>query len=123
MIIDMQSNEIIRYLMVTLKLSHFSIAEVKEWFRIASRPADNMVRLGYRNNQYYVPSFFSFKACVRYFLSKFYFSPNDGPSKTMKNIFLFHLKSSFRSRNIQFFVFFSPSFPNLPDSKGQMEVE
>ena len=39
----------------------------------------------------------SFKACVRYFLSNFHFSPNDNPSKTMENVFLFHLKSSFRS--------------------------
>ena len=30
-----------------------------------------------------------FKACVRYFLSNFYFSPNDSPSKTMKNVFYF----------------------------------
>ena len=30
-----------------------------------------------------------FKACVRYFLSNFYFSPNNSPSKTMKNIFYF----------------------------------
>ena len=29
------------------------------------------------------------KACVRYFLSKFYFSPNNSPSKTMKNVFYF----------------------------------
>ena len=29
------------------------------------------------------------KACVLYFLSKFYFSPNDGPSKATKNIFYF----------------------------------
>ena len=27
--------------------------------------------------------------CVRYFLSNFYFSPNDSPSKTMKNVFYF----------------------------------
>ena len=38
----------------------------------------------------------TFKACVCYFLSNFYFSPNDSPSKTEK-YFLFHLKSSFRS--------------------------
>ena len=31
----------------------------------------------------------SFKACVRYFLSSFYFSPNESPSKTMKNVFYF----------------------------------
>ena len=30
-----------------------------------------------------------FKACVRYFFSNFYFSPNDRPSKTMKNVFYF----------------------------------
>ena len=29
------------------------------------------------------------KACVRYFLSNFYFSPNDSPSKTMKNVLYF----------------------------------
>ena len=29
------------------------------------------------------------KVCVRYFLSNFYFSPNDSPSKTMKNILYF----------------------------------
>ena len=46
-----------------------------------------------------------FKACVRYFLSSFYFSLNDNPLKTIKNVFLFHLKSSFRSRDIQVFVF------------------
>ena len=27
------------------------------------------------------------KACVRYFLSNLYFSLNDSPSKTMKNVF------------------------------------
>ena len=47
-----------------------------------------------------------FKAYVCYFLLH-YFSPNDIPSKTMKNVFLFHLKISFRSRDIQIFVFAS----------------
>ena len=32
---------------------------------------------------------FLLKACVHYFLSKFYFSPNDSPSQTMKNSFYF----------------------------------
>ena len=45
------------------------------------------------------------KAWVCYFLSNFYFSLNDSPSKTMKNVFLFHLKSCFRFRDIQIFVF------------------
>ena len=50
-----------------------------------------------------------FKAYVCYFLSNIYFSPNHSPSKTMKNVFLFHLKSSFHSRDIQFFLFLSSS--------------
>ena len=29
------------------------------------------------------------KACVRYFLKSFYFSPNDSTSKTMKDVFYF----------------------------------
>ena len=29
------------------------------------------------------------KACVHYFLPNFYFSPNDSPLKTMKNVFYF----------------------------------
>ena len=48
------------------------------------------------------------KSCVRYFLPNFYFSPYDSPSKTEK-CFLFHLKSSFCSRDIQIFVI--PSSP------------
>ena len=32
---------------------------------------------------------FHFKACVRYFWSNYYFSPNDSPLNTMKNIFYF----------------------------------
>ena len=51
-----------------------------------------------------------YKACVRYFLSNFYFPPYDSPLKTMKKCFLFHLKSSFRSRDIQIFVIFSLPF-------------
>ena len=50
------------------------------------------------------------KACVLYFHQIFIFSPNDSPSKTMKNAFLFHLKSSFRSRDVQFFIILSFPF-------------
>ena len=35
------------------------------------------------------------KACVRYFLSNFYFSPNDSPSKTVKNVSYFLKKALF----------------------------
>ena len=45
------------------------------------------------------------------FYQIFIFSPNDSPSKTVKNVFyLFHLKSSFRSRDIELFVIFSLPF-------------
>ena len=50
------------------------------------------------------------KACVCYFLSNFYFSTyNDSPLKTEK-CFLFHLKSSFCTRDIQFLAVFSLPF-------------
>ena len=47
-----------------------------------------------------------FIACVDYFLSNFYFWPNDSPLKIMKNVF-FSSKKSFRSRDIQVLVFLS----------------
>ena len=46
-----------------------------------------------------------FKACVRYFLTNFYLIA----LQKLWKIFLFHLKSSFRSRDIQIFVY--PSSP------------
>ena len=58
----------------------------------------------------------AFKPCLLFFIKLFflyffqiyiYFSPNDSTSKTIKNVFLFHLKSSFRSQNINIFVFLS----------------
>ena len=42
-----------------------------------------------------------------YCLSNFYFPPNGSTSKTMKNVFLFHLKSYFRSWDVQIFIFSS----------------
>ena len=47
-----------------------------------------------------------FKACVCYFHQIFIFSPIDSPSKTEK-CFLFQLKSSFHSLDIQFVIFLS----------------
>ena len=44
------------------------------------------------------------------FYQIFIFSPNDSPSKTVENVFLFHLKSSFCSQDIQLFVIFSLPF-------------
>ena len=56
------------------------------------------------------------------FLSNLYFFTKWYPFKNYEKCFLFHLKSSFRFWDIQFFVIFFPSFPHFPDSKGQMEV-
>ena len=61
------------------------------------------------------------KACVRYFYEIFIFSPNDSPSKTMKNVFIASKKLFSLSRYSNFCNFL-PSFPDFPDSKGQMEV-
>ena len=50
-----------------------------------------------------------FKACVRYFLSNFYFFTKRQPFKNCKKCFLFHQKSCFHSRDTQIFVIFSLS--------------
>ena len=60
-----------------------------------------------------------FKACVRYFLSNFYFILFfDSPLNT-KICFLFHLKSSNRSRDIQISVFFSLPFHTFQIQKDK----
>ena len=53
---------------------------------------------------------FSLKLVSAVFHQIFIFSLNDGTSKTVKNVFFFYLKSSFRSRDIQIFVFFPLPF-------------
>ena len=50
------------------------------------------------------------------------FSPSDSPWKTMNNVFISSKKLFSFSRHSNFCNFCS-SFPHLPDSKGQMEVE
>ena len=56
------------------------------------------------------------QACVRYFLSNFYFSPNDSPLKTMKNVFFISSKKLYlflRYSNFCIFVF-PACFPCQP---------
>ena len=53
------------------------------------------------------------KACVLYFLSNFYFSPNDSPSKTMKNAFYFIQKALFVLEIFKFLYFRLPPFFSL----------
>ena len=50
------------------------------------------------------------KACVRYFLSNFYFSPNDSPSKTIKNAFYFIEKALFILEILTYTYSVFPSF-------------
>ena len=54
-----------------------------------------------------------FKACVRYLLPNFCFSPNDSPSKTMKNVFYFIQKALFVLEIFKFFYFHLPFFFSL----------
>ena len=44
------------------------------------------------------------QACVNCLLTNFSFSPNDSPLKSLKDVFLFQLKSSFSSWDIHFFL-------------------
>ena len=53
------------------------------------------------------------KACVRYFLSNFYFLPNNSPSKTMKNVFYFIEKTLFILEIFKFLYFHLPLFFTL----------
>ena len=55
----------------------------------------------------------SFKDCVRYFLSNFYFSPNDSPSKNMKNVFYFIEKAFSVLEIFKFLYFRLPLFFSL----------
>ena len=53
------------------------------------------------------------------FYQIFISSPNDSPLKTVKSIFLFHLKSSFRSQDIQIYAIFSLPFHTFQIQKDK----
>ena len=55
----------------------------------------------------------SFKACVCYFLTNVYFSPNDSHSKTMKDVFYFNKKALFILKILKFLYFHLPLFFSL----------
>ena len=61
------------------------------------------------------------KACIHYFLWNFYFSPNDSPSKTMKNVFNLIWKVLFVLEIFRFLYFNLPLF--LPLSVIALEVD
>ena len=54
-----------------------------------------------------------FKACVRYFLTNFYFSPNDNPVKIMKDVFYFIERALFVLVIFKFLYFYLPLFFSL----------
>ena len=62
---------------------------------------------------------FTLKACVRYFLSNFYFFIKWQPFKNYEKRFLFHLKSSFHTWDIQIFIIFSLPFQTSQIQKGK----
>ena len=53
------------------------------------------------------------------FYQIFISSPNDSPLKTVKSVFLFHLKSSFRSQDIQIYAIFSFPFHTFQIQKDK----
>ena len=59
------------------------------------------------------------KACVCYFLSKFYIFIKWWTFKNYEKCFLFHLQSSFRSQEIQIFVIFSLPLHTFKIQKGK----
>ena len=62
-----------------------------------------------------------FKACVHYFLSNFYFQPNDRPSKTMKNVFFISSKKLFSFwRYFNFFISVFPAFSPSQPLRGRL---
>ena len=66
------------------------------------------------------------KACVHYFYQIFIFSPNDSPSKTMKNAFYFIKKALFVLEIIKFFCFrpslFLPAAITLDDELSKYKL-
>ena len=64
------------------------------------------------------------KACVRYFLSNFYFFTKWYlVLQNLWKMFFISSKKLFSFSRYSDFCIFSSSFPHFPDSKGQMEVE
>ena len=61
----------------------------------------------WRLKNWFSHNFLWLKACASYFLSHFYFFTKGWSLKNYEKCFLFHLKSSFHSRDIQIFVIFS----------------
>ena len=74
------------------------------------QPANNTEKAKNKANSSNLQQLSTLNTLLIKFVSAIYFLPNDSPSKTEK-CFLFHLKSTCRSRDIQIFcVFVFPPF-------------
>ena len=58
-------------------------------FNMYGKQNDKIIESRQKMTTKVFPYSFGLKACDRYFLSNLYFSLNDSPSKTMKNVFYF----------------------------------
>ena len=71
----------------------------------------NFLQFGFMwNSSQAIVQFLKIKACVCYFLRNFYSSPNDSPSKTMKDVFYLIEKALFLLEIFKYFYFHLPLF-------------
>ena len=93
MIIHSMQNEVFKacvcYFLSIFLFFHQMIAHQKLWKVLFISSKRLFLFLRYTIFFNFFPFLINFRACVRYFLSNFYFSPNDSPSKTTKNAFYF----------------------------------
>ena len=66
-----------------------ALIEINEKFKQACDAGHYAHRVFLTYRKHLMQKIIFFKACVCYVLPIFYFSPNDSPSKTMKNVFYF----------------------------------
>ena len=69
----------------------FTCSKIQSQQRKNQSDVQNMLKVNNtpERRQWRRSAVFIVKACVRYFLSNDYFSPDDGPLKTMKNVYYF----------------------------------
>ena len=102
----MKFGQILVYLIANI--SNMSLAQC--WrLETSSRPFYDFNKMAIFNSLLFTLSkkvkHWKLKACVRYFLSIFYFSPNHSPSKTMKSVFYFTYKALFVLEIFRFLYF------------------
>ena len=79
------------------------LRDTNDWYFLGKIEVDKAI-----NSE--MQQIFVLKACVRYFLSIFCFSPNDSPSETVKNVFISSKKLFSFLRYSNFCIFLLPSF-------------